>query len=76
VAVEALVISKAAGSTTLSRVRPATDRSTSSAVVLQFDTEIRMRRRPCHVVAPIPALARALHVGDRIGLLRRRTSRG
>ena len=31
----------------------ATERSTSAAVVRQLDTEIRIRRRPCQVVAPI-----------------------
>jgi hypothetical protein len=30
----------------------AIDRSTSASVVVAFDTEIRMNRRPCQVVPP------------------------
>ena len=39
----------------------ATDRSTSASVVDQLDTEMRIRRRPCQLVAPIQHSPDALH---------------
>ena len=52
------------------RTMASTERSTSSSVVDQFDTEMRASRMPCHVVAAEPARAFTLHrVDDSVGLV-------